>query len=122
MFFSLGALLIGLLLLGKLVTTLDENNDFTAFAGVPDPTDGEEVRDDVTEIGAAQLQHITSKLEYYDVFDVVSKEVVDELTSPKIVDTRWVYDRQQDGSLRARITGRDFKWREPERETIHLQQ
>ena len=42
-----------------------------------------------------------------------------EVESKPMLDTRWVLNRQPDGSLRARLTGRDYKWKEPGREDVH---
>jgi len=69
-----------------------------------------------TEVSEAKLTHITETLDHYAVYQVYPAK---ELTGKKVVDTRWVITRNPNGSLKARLTGRDYKWREPGREDVH---
>jgi len=87
------------------------------YSGLEDAEDLEwfnKTNYDAAEVMAAKVQHIKGTLDHYDVYDAVEME---DTSGISFVDTRWAVTRDGDG-LKARLTGRGYKWKEPGREDV----
>ena len=98
-----------------MVGSVDEPMDYSALSGARELDWYNKSQFDDKEVLEAKAEHFAEVLDHYGVYEVQAKN---SSHGKKHVDYRWVIDQRSDMSLRARMVGRDYKWREPGREDV----